>query len=91
MMEGYHRAWPPGRPVTAITEREFEVVMTVARTGSNRAAAQQLGVTLQTIKNTLHKVYDKLDVAGLGQAVYVLQGDEYERARQTAVGSANDG
>ena len=53
-------------------ERQVEYLKTVIRTGSQKAAADALGVRPQHVKNTLTDLYLRLDVGGMPEAVYVL-------------------
>jgi DNA-binding NarL/FixJ family response regulator len=62
---------PAGRPNHAnlgLTERETEILCGVARGLSNRAIAQELWLSDQTVKFHLHNVYRKLDVANRTEA-----------------------
>ncbi len=51
-----------------LTEREFEVVQAVSRGLSNQAIAQELWVTVQTVKFHLTSIYRKLGVSNRTQA-----------------------
>lgn len=46
----------------ALTDRERQVVQAVIAGGRNRDIAQSLGVSEQTIKNHLYRIYQKLQV-----------------------------
>lgn len=52
----------PG-PLDALTARERQVMDLVGRGLSNRAIAEQLGLSEGTIKNHLHSIFEKLGVA----------------------------
>lgn len=79
MREGFHhndfpdiedaRTRLAGKELSA---REREAVMAVIRFGGNAAAAADMGVTEQTIKNMLSSAYAKLNVYSIGQAAYDL-------------------
>ena len=56
----------------ALTARQRSALAAYAETGDYDAAARQLGVNLQTYKNTLQVVYRKLDVTGAIDAFRVL-------------------
>lgn len=53
-------------------ERQVEYLKVVIRTGSQKGAADVLGVRVQHVKNTLTDLYGRLDVGGMPEAVYVL-------------------
>ena len=51
---------PPSHPVEALTEREEEVVLTVARGRTNPEIADELHISLSTVKTHLAAVMTKL-------------------------------
>ena len=51
---------PPSQPVEALTEREEEVVLTVARGRTNPEIADELNISLSTVKTHLAAVMTKL-------------------------------
>ena len=53
-------ATPPAEPVTPLTEREAEVVVTVARGRTNAEIADELHVSLSTVKTHLASLMAKL-------------------------------
>jgi DNA-binding NarL/FixJ family response regulator len=53
-------------------ERQVAFLKAVMRTGSQKAAADALGVRVQHVKNTLCDLYDRLGVSSTTEAVYVL-------------------
>jgi LuxR family transcriptional regulator, maltose regulon positive regulatory protein len=55
--------------VEPLTARELEVLRLLAAGASNRAIAEQLVVTLETVKKHLSHIFDKLGVANRTQAV----------------------
>jgi RNA polymerase sigma factor (sigma-70 family) len=48
--------------LTALTERQWQIVTLACNGLSNKEIAAKLGVTEGTIKTHLHKIYMKLDV-----------------------------
>ena len=63
-------AAPPGHssPAELLTQREREILSTVAKGGSNNEIARSLWVTEQTVKFHLSNIYRKLDVRNRTQA-----------------------
>lgn len=53
---------------TGLTPRELEVLTTVARGRSNRAAGKELFLSDQTVKFHLHRIYNKLGVRNRTEA-----------------------
>ncbi len=51
-----------------LTEREIEVLELIAAGLSNRDIAHELFISLYTVKNHLHNIYQKLDVDGRARA-----------------------
>lgn len=51
-----------------LTEREREVLQLIARGQSNAAIAEQLSITLKTVRNHVSNIYNKLQVADRAQA-----------------------
>jgi DNA-binding NarL/FixJ family response regulator len=52
-----------------LTEREREVLGMIARGDSNQAIAEQLTLSLKTVRNHVSNIYSKLQVADRAQAV----------------------
>ena len=52
-----------------ISERESDVLTLLAAGHSNQEIADQLFISLNTVKTHLHKLYQRLEVARRGQAV----------------------
>jgi LuxR family transcriptional regulator, maltose regulon positive regulatory protein len=61
--------WAPGGLVLPLSGRELEVLQLLADGSSNRAIAEELVVTLDTVKSHVTHVLDKLGVANRTQAV----------------------
>jgi LuxR family transcriptional regulator, maltose regulon positive regulatory protein len=55
--------------VEPLTARELEVLQLLAAGASNRAIAQQLVVTQETVKKHLSHLFDKLGAANRTEAV----------------------
>jgi len=51
---------------------QLELLITVVRTGSNRAAAEALGVPLQNVKNNLTRMYRRIGASNRDHAVYLV-------------------
>ncbi len=51
-----------GGGVASLTPRELDVVRLVAKGGSNKDIASELGLTEQTVKNYLRSIFEKLNV-----------------------------
>jgi DNA-binding NarL/FixJ family response regulator len=73
-----------GRPSTSaavfpeLTERERQVLQHIARGESNAAIAQELSISLKTVRNHVSNIYNKLQVADRAQAAI--------RAREAGLG-----
>ena len=53
---------PPAQPIEPLTEREEEVVLTVARGRTNVEIADELHISLSTVKTHLASLMTKLGV-----------------------------
>jgi DNA-binding NarL/FixJ family response regulator len=79
-------AFAPGRvyPMTVLTPRDLEVIALVVAGQTNAAIASRLGMQLQTTKNVLSGIYDKLGVSTrLELAVLFLRGQPGTASRGT--------
>jgi DNA-binding NarL/FixJ family response regulator len=54
------RASPPAQPIEPLTEREEEVLLTVARGRTNAEIAEELQITLSTVKTHVAALMNKL-------------------------------
>lgn len=61
--------------MTPLTAREREVLMAVARHDSQQDAADELGISKQTLKNTLGSVHSKLGVKSTIRALWLVLED----------------
>jgi len=55
-------ATPPAQPVEQLTDREEEVLLTVARGRTNAEIADELYISLSTVKTHLASLMNKLGV-----------------------------
>jgi DNA-binding NarL/FixJ family response regulator len=63
------RTQVPKNVFPELTEREREVLGMIARGDSNQAIAEQLTLSLKTVRNHVSNIYSKLQVADRAQAV----------------------
>ena len=56
-------------PIIELSKREREVLELVARGSSNEQIAQELGIAVQTVRNYISNIYDKLGVHSRAEAV----------------------
>ena len=71
-----------------LTAREVEIVDLLEQSLSNREIAEQLGITVSTVKNHVHNLLAKLGARRRGQAVARMrEGDGKAAAPTTAEGS----
>ncbi|RNL62021.1 DNA-binding response regulator [Nocardioides marmoriginsengisoli] len=59
-LAGLGRAAPPAQPIEPLTEREEEVLLTVARGRTNAEIADELHITLSTVKTHVAALMTKL-------------------------------
>ena len=57
----------------SLTDSELKVVNIVARGASNRAVADQLQLSLHTVKTHVHNAFTKLDISSRGELVHVMR------------------
>ena len=76
-LNGYHET-DMAQQATELTEREREILGLLGEGYSNRDIAEELVITVGTVKNHVHNILDKLDVHTRKQAAMV--------ARQLALG-----
>ena len=51
-----------------LTDREREILQLIARGESNAAIAEQLSISMKTVRNHVSNIYNKLQVADRAQA-----------------------
>ena len=56
-----------------LTNREHEIVLLIADGLSNKEIARELHIELPTVKNYVHNLLEKLDVATRGQAAALVR------------------
>ena len=59
-LAGLERANPPAQPIEPLTEREEEVLLTVARGRTNAEIAEELHITLSTVKTHVAALMNKI-------------------------------
>ena len=67
-----------------LTRREQDVLILVCRGLNNQEIAQHLSVSVSTVNNCMHHIFNKFRVANKGQAVIIslkqgLTGDEVKQ------------
>jgi DNA-binding NarL/FixJ family response regulator len=66
---GEGAATPPVAPaLAALTPRETEVLQRLAQGARYKEIADQLGLSIETVKNHLRKIYEKLQVSSRTEA-----------------------
>ncbi len=68
----------PARIFPELSERETELLALIAQGRANQEIAEQLGLTLKTVRNHVSNIFSKLQVADRAQAVI--------RAREAGLG-----
>ena len=70
-----NKAESDGHGLALLTDREREILACAAAGRSNKDIADQLCVSLDTVKTHLHHIYQKLKVSGRVEAVLTYLGD----------------
>lgn len=60
------------RPVPALTPRQVDVLRVAAKGLTQKAVGAELGISRQTVQNTMHEAYQRLGVETLVEALSVL-------------------
>lgn len=66
---------PPG-PIAVLTSREKEIVALLGKGFLYKEIADQLGVSVETIRTHIHNIYEKLHVRSRTEAVMKLYGSQ---------------
>jgi DNA-binding NarL/FixJ family response regulator len=72
----------PAQVFPELTEREHEILALIARGLSNHEIAQQLNISLKTVRNHVSNIYNKMQVTDRVQAVL--------RAREAGLGTEGE-
>jgi DNA-binding NarL/FixJ family response regulator len=72
----FQRIKQPSSDVEKLTKREHEILVLLAKGYLYKEIADQLGITLSTVRAHLHTVYEKLHVQSRTQAVVKFLGQE---------------
>jgi DNA-binding NarL/FixJ family response regulator len=65
----FHKIAPPEKPDHALTPHEVRLLKLLADGYSYRALAQRLGITVNTVRDHIRSIYDKLHVHSKSEAV----------------------
>jgi len=65
----FRRTGPPPRIDVSLTERELELLGLLAEGHSYQAAGEAMGITVNTVRNHVRSIYDKLHVHSRSEAV----------------------
>jgi DNA-binding NarL/FixJ family response regulator len=69
MVEHFRRTSGPSRPDASLTDQERGLLRLLAEGHSYAAAAERLGISINTVRDHVRSVYDKLHVHSKSQAV----------------------
>jgi DNA-binding NarL/FixJ family response regulator len=74
VVETFQRPAPAAAPEADLTPRELEVIRLLARGFLYKEIADQLGLSVETVRTHLHRIYDKLHVRTRTEAVMKVYG-----------------
>jgi DNA-binding NarL/FixJ family response regulator len=69
VVESFRRVPPANSPVVTLTDRENEILAQLAKGFRNKEIADQLGVSMDTVRTHLRHIYEKLHVQSRTEAV----------------------
>ena len=69
MLEAANRAGGPGGSEPLLSDRQVEILQSIANGATTKQVARQLGITQKTVHNHLNAIYRKLDTQSLTHAV----------------------
>jgi len=69
MVDHFRRSSAPSRPESSLTDQERELLKRLAEGHSYQACADRLGVSINTIRDHVRRVYEKLRVHSKSEAV----------------------
>ena len=79
LREVRRRNEPESKPTIteALTSRECEILNLVGRGFSNKQVANKLVISVATVKNHLHSIFNKLQVSSRAQAISLLRNEPW--------------
>jgi two-component system nitrate/nitrite response regulator NarP len=69
-------------PMSQLTQRERNLMAALARGLSNKALADELAISVNTVKFHLRNLFDKLGVQSRAQAIALYYSSPYSSARR---------
>jgi DNA-binding NarL/FixJ family response regulator len=69
MVDHFRRSAAPSRPESSLTDQERELLKRLAEGHSYQACADRLGVSINTVRDHVRRVYEKLQVHSKSEAV----------------------
>jgi DNA-binding NarL/FixJ family response regulator len=69
MVEHFRRGAAPSRPESSLTDQERELLKRLAEGHSYQACADRLGISINTVRDHVRRVYEKLQVHSKSEAV----------------------
>ena len=69
LVQSFQRNQPAGEHDGTLTARESEILMLLTRGYRSKEAAEELGISVQTVQTHLRNIYEKLHVRSRSEAV----------------------
>ena len=69
VVHSFHEPTPVGLDTTALTERETEILALLSKGFANKEIADQLGISVPTVRTHLRHIYEKLHVRSRSEAI----------------------